>query len=140
MSVITLFETCTLFKFGNSSITPKFLVGQVADQALGALDDNHSGIGLSSSLVLDQATKLTLTPNVMYTRTEYDNWTDSVLPGSSNKRIDNDISGGIAASIQLAKNIGVGMGYTITKERSNLDDGSENYRQEIVSSTLTLSF
>lgn len=128
------------FKLINdSNITPKAVVGQVADQAMGAEDNSYYGFGLSSSLVLDKATKLTLTPNFMYKKINYDNWTNSTDNGD--KRVDDETSGGIDASIMLTKNFGAKLGYSITREKSNISkDTSENYRQEIVSSALSFTF
>lgn len=128
------------FKFSESNITPTALVGQQSDKANGAEDTSYYGFGLSSTLVLHKGTKLTLTPNIMYKKINYDNWIKAVQPVNE-KRVDDETSTGVNASIQLAKNFGIGAGYSMVREKSNIvTDTSENYRQEIVSSSLTFNF
>ncbi|MCB0350859.1 MAG: hypothetical protein KDD38_06730 [Bdellovibrionales bacterium] len=128
------------FKFGKSNITPTAVIGQQSDEAMGAEDNTFYGFGLNSKLVLHEATQLTLTPNIMYKKISYSNWTAGT-PSYDEKRVDDETTTGVTASIQVAKNFALGAAYNMTLEKSNkFEDTSENYRQEIVSSTLTFNF
>jgi hypothetical protein len=129
-------------KFGQSNITPKAVVGQIADKSMGAEDQNYVGVGLSSALVLDAKTELTVSPSVMYKKNTYDNWTKGVVTAlPAGTRIDHEISTGVEASVKFTKNLGLNLAYNFMQERSNISgDGSENYNQEIVTSALKLEF
>lgn len=129
-------------KFGQSNITPKAVVGQIADKSMGAEDQNYVGVGLSSALVLDAKTELTVSPSVMYKKNTYDNWTKGVISAlPAGTRVDHEISTGVEASVKFTKNLGLNLAYNFMQERSNISsDGSENYNQEIVTSALKLEF
>lgn len=128
------------FKFLGSKIIPKALVGQVSDENLGARDRGYTGAGLSAELVLHERSQFTLTPNVMYKKSSYDNWTNGVLVGSTDKRADYETTGGIGASMMFTKNIGMGLDYTIAVLRTNIPDPTLNYRKETASTNLTITF
>lgn len=137
------------FKYKSSNITPKAIIGQVSDEALGAEDQSYYGYGIAANLVLYEPLKLTITPNAMYKKIKYDNWVStgydsSALPTfieNGEKRLEDEVSTGVTASIMATKNFGVNLAYAMIKETSNLkDDSSENYRQEVISSTLVFTF
>jgi hypothetical protein len=129
----------TAFKIGKSTITPVGSIGEVSDEALGAEDHSYYTVGLKASLVLHPGTSLTITPSITHKRANYDNWTSGIDNGE--KRRDVETMGGIAASIKIAKNLGLAANYNLNREWSNKStDTTENYEQEIASSTLTYSF
>lgn len=136
-------------KYKSSNITPKAIIGQVSDEAFGAEDQSYYGYGVAANLVLYEPLKLTITPNAMYRKIKYDNWTSAgydsldtpMFLENGAKRIDDEIITGVSASIMATKNLGVSLAYNMIKETSNMVlDTSENYRQEVISSTLIFVF
>ena len=129
----------TAFKWGASNITPKAVVGLTSDEALGAEDNSFYGIGFSSSLLLHARTGLTVTPNIMYKKINYDNFRNGVANGET--RVDDETSGGIDAKINLTKNLSLATGIAVIREESTkFNDRSENYKQQIYTTGLTFSF
>jgi hypothetical protein len=134
-------------KFGGSTITPEALVGQVSDESLGAEDRSYYGYGISSSIVLNEGLKLTITPNIKYKKINYDSWknyvdgNDPMTWIGPNIRVDDETSMGIDASMMITSNFGAKVSYSHVEENSNMKIiTDENYTQEIISSSLIFAF
>ncbi len=128
------------FKVGSSSFGPTAMIGQVSDESLAGENGSYYGGGLKGDIVLNQDLKLTLSPSVTYKQINYDNWTNGVdVPGE--KRIDHHLDTAINGKIMITKNIGWGVGYAYSNYHSNCSgDSSENFKEEVVSTTAIFSF
>jgi hypothetical protein len=137
------------FKFGKTTITPRAFVGQVSDEALGAEDQSYYGYGIAANIMVYEPLKFTISPYANYKEMDYDNWTSEstdalgqpIFIAGGDTRLEDEIMAGISASIMATENFGLGLSYAYIEENSNLEfDPSENYRQEIIMSTLIVEF
>jgi hypothetical protein len=136
------FATDAIFKFAGSNITPTALVGQVSDEALGAENNNFYGFGLSASIMLNKDRNLVITQSALYKRITYENWTkDTNGEFFDEKRIDTDMTGSLAISMDITKNFAAKLAYEVTDEESNMGLRlDENYKQQVIGTTFTLKF
>lgn len=128
-----------IMSLGPVSLTPSVTVGQDADRALGANDTSYSGGALNFNYDIDKDSGLKLTSNASYKAIKYDNWTLGVVP-DGDLRSETEVGTGVGASVNLTKSVGLAVNYASWKETSNLPNEDENFRVEVVSSTLTVSF
>lgn len=130
------------FKYKQSSITPTALIGQTSDDGLGAEDRSHYGFGIAGNLVLDEGSKLTISPSYNFKKLNYDNWTHRIEPaGTGAKRVDTEFTLAVKASMMLANNFGIAASYEKFNEESNkAADTSENFDQEVITSSLIFTF
>lgn len=132
-----------VFSTGRVNITPTFTFGNDSDEAFGALDNTYRGAALKAELIIDPGTNLKLNGSFNYKEVDYDNWTynglnNVIANGAKRKDTEKTTTAGI--SVNVTKNIGFGVNYTLIEEVSNWETPDENYKQEIVGSTLTVSF
>jgi hypothetical protein len=132
-----------VLKTARVNITPTFTFGNDSDEALGALDNTYQGGGLTAEVVIDAATNLKLSGAFNYKEANYDNWTynsfETPIPNGE-KRKDVEKTTNFTAGVNLNKNVGVALNYTLINEVSNWETADENYKEEIIGSTLNVSF
>ncbi len=124
--------------FGRINLVPTAVAGTDSDQALGALDTSYSGGGLSAELILDKDSQLKIAPSIAYKEIKYDNWTMGVRNGDF--RVDREINTGVNVSVNVSKNVGLGLSYSLIDETSSWVTQDENYREEIIGSSVNLTF
>lgn len=127
------------FKFLGSTVGPTAAIGQVSDQVYAAENQVYYTVGLQGNIVLAEKLKLSLQPMVAYKHANFDNWTNAT-PNSSEKRQDDDLDTGVNAKMMFTKNFGWGAGYVYSNHRSNYADTSENYKEEVVTTTAIFAF
>lgn len=124
--------------FGPVGITPTAIVGQDSDRGFGALDTSYSGGKLAIAIDIDKDTGLKLMASGEYKDIKYDNWTKDVKGGALRNDIESTTS--VGASVNLLTAVNLALNYALVEEKSNVDSIDENYRQEIIGTTVTVSF
>jgi hypothetical protein len=132
-----------VFKTGRVNIVPTVTFGNTNDEALGALDNSYQGGGLKAEFIIDPGTQLKLSGGFVYSQEDYDNWTyngiNNPLPNGE-KRKDTERTTTASASVNVTKSVNVSLNYQRIQEVSNWQTPDENYVEEIVGSTLGVSF
>lgn len=124
--------------FGPVGITPTATVGQDSDRALGAEDSSYTGGKLALAIDLDKDTGLQLTASGEYKDIKFDNWTKSVTNGAL--RHDTESTTSVGAAVNILKSVKLALDYALVEEKSNIPAIDENYRREIIGTTVTVSF
>lgn len=123
---------------GPVGITPTAIVGQDSDRALGAMDTSYSGGKLAIAVDIDKDLGLKFIASSEYKDIKYDNWRNGVTAGAL--RNDIETASDMSASMNVLKTVNVALNYSFVQEKSNIPDIDENYRREIIGSTVTVSF
>lgn len=123
---------------GNVSITPTLKAGTRADQVFGAEDSSLIGGGLSAKIVLDEPSKFDINTSFSSERRDFDNWTNRVPDGET--RLDNTVKFAVNSGINFTETFRAGLSYSNEQVKSNFSVTDVNYRQEVIGTTLTLSF
>lgn len=132
------------FKYGKTVFGPTAMIGQVSDEALAGENASYYGGGVKGDIVLSEDYHITISPSVIYKEVAYDNWTYNT-PGytpttAGEKRLDHHLDTAINGKIMFTKNFGWGLGYANANYYSNVNDTSENFKEEIISTTAIFSF
>lgn len=123
---------------GALSIGPHITSGLQIDQANGGEDYRYTDVGLSGSVVVNQANNVKISASVGSNNKKYDNWSYRLT--DSNNREDISSSSAVGASFDINKSLSMSLDYSNSEVESNYDSVDYNHRREIFSTGLTLKF
>ena len=123
---------------GALSVTPKLVSGLQIDQANGGEDYRYNETGLSTSVLVNKANNVSLNASYSVKNENFDNYTAGVPGGET--REDDIEAVTVGTSFNVSNSVSLAVDYSNTLETSNHPSQDFNFRQEVFSTGLTVSF